>query len=98
MGKFKDILTQPIFKTESSRAGIQIVAGGYVVYLAYDMLRDLAGGESTEPTAAAYVAAIALGLCGIGVLIYAIRNFIVFYKAEQAQAARQAIEEAEAEE
>ena len=86
MGKLKDALTQPLMKTESARSGILVVVGGYVVYMAYDMFRDIASGTADVSPVPAYLAAGALVLGGIGIVLYSLRRWYAAYKAEQAQA------------
>lgn len=86
MANLKDFLTQPLFKTESTRAGVLVVAGGYVLYLAYDMVKAVLADETAVSKVPALLAAGVLAVGGIGIVIYAGRRFWIAYKEEQKKA------------
>lgn len=85
MSKLKEFMTQPLLKTESARAGIMAVAGGYVLYLGYDMAKAVLSEETTVSPVPALIAAGVLAIGGAGILVYAIRRWYVAYKEMQSQ-------------
>ena len=93
MSKLKEMLTQPLFKNESTRAGVQVVAGGYVIYLAYSMVKDALAGDTSVSMTTVWIMAAILGLGGLAIVI---TSGIKYYKAyQQEQAALAAIDEPE---
>ena len=58
-----------------NRATLLAIAGGYVLYLAYEMIRNQLNGGSSMPDWACYLAAGFFVIAGIAVLIYAWKVF-----------------------
>ena len=54
-----------------NRAMLMAVVGAYVIYLAYEIMRDELAGKSTMPMWVCILCTILLGAAGIGVLILA---------------------------
>lgn len=63
-------------KTQNrSRATLLAVIGGYVIYLAYGLLRDLFAGENTMAEWACILFAVILGGGGAAVLVLAWKTY-----------------------
>ena len=63
-------------KTQNrSRATLLAVIGGYVIYLAYGLLRDLFAGRNTMAGWACVLFAVILGGGGIAVLVLAWKTY-----------------------
>ena len=58
-----------------NRATLLAVAGGYVLYLAYEMVRDQLNGSSSMALWVCILATAFFGIAGIAVLIYAWKVF-----------------------
>lgn len=84
MSKLKEFLTQPLFKTESAHAGVQAVAGAYVIYLAYTMVQTTLDGDSTLSMTWSVILAGLMALAGLGIIIYAFRKLWADWKRRQA--------------
>lgn len=54
-----------------NRAMLMVIAGGYVIYLAYEMMRDELAGKSSMPMWACILFTLLLGGAGIAVLFLA---------------------------
>ncbi len=54
-----------------NRASLLAIAGVYVLYLAYEMVKDQVNGKSTMALWLCIVAVAFFGIAGIAVLIYA---------------------------
>ncbi len=54
-----------------NRAMLMAVVGGYVIYLAYEIIRDGLAGKSTMPLWLSILCAVLMGAAGIAVLILA---------------------------
>lgn len=71
--KLKELLNKPMPRNDQNRASLFGVVGVYLVYLAYEVLRDASNGVSqmTPTTAVACAAFLTLG--GLGTIAWAIR-------------------------
>ena len=85
MANWKEVLTQPLLKTDSARSGLLVVAGGYVLYSAYDMVRQVLADQTDTSKVPAFAAAGVLAIGGIGIMVYAVRRWIAAYKKEKAE-------------
>lgn len=81
---FKKLFTEPLPKNEVSHAALLVIAGGYVLYLAYGMIQDTLNGVSEMSLTLSIVLAVVMGLAGLAVVIYGIRLWILAKKAQQA--------------
>lgn len=66
----KDLLNQPLPKNASAHATMLLVIGGYLVYLAYQMVRDTMSGASSMSMTTTVILAGIMALCGLGVMGY----------------------------
>ena len=100
---FKELLTQPLPRKDNGQAAIFTIGGGYLMYLAYDMVRAVYAGRSEVSLKTAWITAVVMVLAGIGVLVYALVLWMAHKRAmdeenERLLAERLAREAAEAEE
>lgn len=82
MAKLKELLNQTLPRNNSAQATMMAVIGGYLVYLAYEMVRDTISGVSSMSMTTTVILAGIMALCGLIVLAYGIRSW---RKAEQAK-------------
>lgn len=83
----KKLFTQPLPKNDVSHAALLVIAGGYVIYLAYGMIRDTLNGVSEMSLTLTIILAAVLGLAGLAVAVYGVRLWLLAKKAEQAKEA-----------
>ena len=72
----KNLLNQPLPKNTSAHAAMLLVIGGYLVYLAYQMVRDTMSGVSSMSMTTTVILAGIMALCGLGVMGY---SFLCWY-------------------
>lgn len=84
----KELLTQPLPRKDSGQAMLFAVGGGYLVYLAYDMVRAAYAGEFDVSLTVAWVTSVAMLAAGIFVLAYAARLWFAHKRAETEENAR----------
>ena len=73
MAKLKELLNQTIPKNDGAHATMLGVIGGYLVYLAYQMIRDTSSGVSSMDMTTTVVLAGLMALAGLGVMAFALR-------------------------
>ena len=96
MANLKELLTKPLPQNDTSRSSIQLLAGGYVIYLAYTMVRDTLNGVSEMSMTVTVITAVLMALCGAGINAVAVRTLKRVEKEEKAaQAEREAARAAE---
>lgn len=100
---FKDFMTKPLPRKDSGQAMLFGVGGGYMVYLAFDMIIAAYKGEFDVSLKVAWLTTIAMLAAGAFVLGYAARLWLAHKRAQaeetaRFQAEREAREAAEAEE
>ena len=79
------------FNNRNGRSTVMAIAGVYVLYLAYELLKSLIDGEETTMSPAIHILSIVfLALAGIGVLVYA---FILWKNAKKDEEADRMEEE-----
>lgn len=99
----KELLTRPLPRKDNGQAAIFTIGGGYLMYLAFDMVRAVYAGRSAISLTVAWITACVMAVAGVLVLLYALRLWMSHKRAmdeENARllAARLAREAAEAEE
>ncbi len=70
---------------ERTHASLLALAGGYIIYLAYEILRDHLNGEGGMSDAIAILSVTVLFLGGLGALYYAWRVYRQSKKPEEQQ-------------
>lgn len=69
----KDLLSKPLPRNDQNRASLFGVVGIYLLYLAYEVLRDTANGVSSMSVTGAVACTAFLALGGLGTIAWAIR-------------------------
>lgn len=75
MAKLKELLNQTLPRNDSAHATLLAVIGGYMIYLAYQMVQDTLSGVSEMSMTTTAILAGVMALCGLGVLAYGIRTW-----------------------
>lgn len=89
MGKnLKEFLTQPLPRKDNGQALIFGFGGGYMMYLAYDMVRAAYAGEFSVSLRTAWITAGLMLLGGIFVLGYGVRLWFAHKRATDEENAR----------
>lgn len=84
----KNFFTRTLPKGNPTHAVIMIGAGGYVIYMAYMMIRNMLDGTSTMGMATTIVIAAIMALVGLGIIGYGIciwRSYVKQYKKDTEQ-------------
>ena len=84
----KEILTHPIPRKDNGQAAIFTIGGGYLMYLAYDMVRAVYDGRSDISIKTAWITAGVMVLAGVGVLVYALVLWMAHKRAMEEENAR----------
>lgn len=97
--KNNNVLTKTLPRNNGAQATLFAVGGGYMIYMAYEIVRNTLNGTSDMSMTVTIITAIIMVICGIGILLYAwhlwkISKAEAAAKAEEARAAAQAEEEA----
>ena len=79
----KELLSRPLPRDDKHRASLVAVISGYLLYMAYEVLRDTANGVSSMSATGAVACAAFLALGGLGTLAWTIRLWRR-YKEQQA--------------
>lgn len=82
MANLKELLNQTIPQNNGTHATLIAVIGGYLVYLAYQMVRDTLSGASSMSMTTTVILAGAMALCGLAVVAY---GFRLWRKGEKAK-------------
>lgn len=69
----KELLNKPLPKDDKNRASLFAVVAAYLLYMAYEVLRDTANGVSTMSVEGSVACAAFLALGGLGTLAWTIR-------------------------
>ena len=69
----KDLLNKPLPRDDKNRASLFAVVSVYLLYLAYEVLRDTANGVSTMSVTGSVACAAFLALGGLGTMAWTIR-------------------------
>ena len=69
----KELLNRPLPADDKNRASLFAVISGYLLYMAWDVLRDTANGVSSMSVEASVACAAFLALGGLGTLAWTIR-------------------------
>lgn len=72
MANVKELLTGTLPRNNSAHATMIAVIGGYLIYLAYQMVRDTLSGASSMSMTTTVILAGIMALCGLGVIAYGI--------------------------
>ena len=83
MANLKEQLNQPLPRGNSTHATLLGVIGGYLIYLAYQMVRDTLSGVSSMPMTTTVILAGLMGLAGLGVIGYALYTWRASTKASR---------------
>lgn len=97
--KNNNVLTKTLPRNNGAQATLFAVGGGYMMYLAYEIVRNTLNGTSDMSMTVTVITAIIMVICGIGILLYAwhlwkLSKAEAAIKAEEARAAALAEEEA----
>lgn len=85
---FKDFMTKPRPRKDSSQAMLFGVGGGYMVYLAMDMILAAYRGDFDVSLKTAWITTILMLAAGVFVLAYAMRLWFAHKRALAAENAR----------
>lgn len=69
----KNLLNKPLPRDDKNRASLFAVVSAYLLYLAYEVLRDTANGVSRMSVTGSVACAAFLALGGLGTLAWSIR-------------------------
>ena len=69
----KELLSKPLPRDDKNRASLFAVISGYLLYMAWEVLRDTANGVSSMSVEASVACAAFLALGGLGTLAWTIR-------------------------
>lgn len=69
----KELLSSPLPRDDKNRASLFAVIGVYLLYLAYEVLRDATNGVSSMSMTASVACAAFLALGGLGTFAWTIR-------------------------
>lgn len=84
----KDFLTKPMPRKDSGQAMLFGVGGGYMLYLAIDMIVAAYQGEFDVSLKTAWVTSILMLAAGLFVLGYALRLWFAHKRAQAEETAR----------
>ena len=84
----KEFLTDPQPRRDGGQAMLFCVGGGYLLYLAYGIVKDVYTGVSEVSLTTAWLTAGVMAVAGIGVLLYALRLWKAHKKATEEENAR----------
>lgn len=84
----KELLTQPLPRKDNGQAAIFTLGGGYLFYLAFDMVRAVYTGRSEIGLKVAWITAVVMAIAGVGVLAYALRLWLAHKRAMDEENAR----------
>lgn len=76
-----------------THATIMAVVGVYILYMAYQMVKNALSGNTEMTPSASYMMAGLLGLGGLAVIGYGIYNMVAFIKKEKGIEENQSIDE-----
>ena len=69
----KELLNKPLPRDDKNRASLFAVVSAYLLYMAWEVLRDTANGVSTMSVEGSVACAAFLALGGLGTLAWTIR-------------------------
>ena len=69
----KELLNKPLPKDDKNRSSLFVVISAYLLYMAWEVLRDTANGVSSMSVEASVACAAFLALGGLGTLAWTIR-------------------------
>ena len=84
----KNIFTRRLPRGNPTHATIMLCAGGYVIYMAYMMIKNTLSGASSMSMTTTVIIAAVMALAGLGVIVYGIiiwRTYVKQYKKETEQ-------------
>jgi len=70
--KLKELLSQPLPQGNSTHATLIAVIGGYLIYMAYEMVQNTLNGRSTMSMTTTVITAVIMALAGLGTIGYAV--------------------------
>ena len=68
----KELLNRPLPRGNATHASLMAVVGGYLIYMAYQMVQNTLSGASSMPMSTTGILAGIMGLCGLGAIGYAV--------------------------
>lgn len=68
----KELLNQPLPRGSSTHAALLAAIGGYLIYMAYQMVCNTLNGESTMSMTTTVILAAVMGLGGLGAVGYGV--------------------------
>lgn len=81
--QLKELLNRPLPRGNSSRASLLVLIGAYLIYMAYQMVRDTLSGVSSMDMTTTVILAGIMALGGLGVVGYAVCIWRAARKAAQ---------------
>lgn len=72
MANLKELLSRPLPQSNSNRSTLLVVVGGYLMYMAYQMVTDTLSGASAMSLTATVILAGIMGLGGLGTIVYGV--------------------------
>lgn len=84
----KELLTQPLPRKDNGQAMLFGFGGGYMIYLAYDMLRAAYAGEFAVSMKVAWITSGLMLLAGLFIVSYAVRLWFAHKRATEEENAR----------
>lgn len=79
----KNIFNMPLNMNSGTHAALLVVIGGYLVYLAYQMVRDTLSGASSMSMTTTVILAGLMALAGLAVVGYGAWSWFSGRKAEK---------------
>ena len=70
--KLKELLSQPLPQNNSSHATLIAVIGGYLIYMAYEMVQSTLTGKSSMSMTVTVITALIMALAGLGTIGYGV--------------------------
>ena len=68
----KALFDQPLSQNNSTHATLLAVIGGYLIYMAYEMVQNTLTGKSTMSMTTTVIAALIMALAGLGTIAYGV--------------------------
>lgn len=68
----KELLSRPLPRGDSTHATLLAVIGGYLIYMAYQMVRDTLSGASSMSLSLTLLLGGIMAVCGLAVIGYGI--------------------------
>jgi len=80
----KALFDQPLSQNNSTHATLLAVIGGYLIYMAYEMVQNTLTGKSTMSMTTTVIAALIMALAGLGTIAYGVYTWRAGSKQQEA--------------